>query len=136
MSDPIVDVLVTVPLLSGLSRPQLERVASDFDEQTLPAGTVLIRQGDDHGTGFFILAEGEVIVTVDGRDVDRLGPGTYFGEIALISDRKRTATVIAATEVRCLVMLLSDFRAFVRSDPDVTWKLLEHVDMLSIRDKA
>ena len=58
MSDPIADVLATVPLLSGLSRPQLERVARDFNERTSPAGTVLLREGDDHASGFFIVAEG------------------------------------------------------------------------------
>ena len=136
MSHTIADVLATVPLLSKLDRQQLERVAGDFKEQTFPAGTVLIRQGDDLGTGFFILTEGDVIVSVDGKEVSRLGPGGFFGEIALISDRRRTATVMAATDVRCLVMLLADFRAFVRSDADVAWKLLEHVDLLRIRDRG
>ena len=136
MSDPIADVLATVPLLSGLSRLQLERVALDFKEQTLPAGTVMIREGDDHASGFFIVAEGEVIVSIDGREVSRVGPGSYFGEIALIGDRLRTATVTAATDVRCLIMMLADFRAFVRGDADVAWKLLERVDVLRIRDKA
>ena len=130
MSNPIADVLATVPLLSGLDRRQRERIARDFRERTIPAGTVVIRQGDDHGMGFFVVAEGEVIVSIDGRELNRLGPGGYFGEVALISDRVRTATVTAATDVRLLVMMLTDFRAFVRGDADVAWKLLEHVGML------
>jgi len=130
MSNPIADVLATVPLLSGLDRRQRERLARDFRERTIPAGTVVIRQGDDHGMGFFVVAEGEVIVSIDGRELNRLGPGGYFGEVALISDRVRTATVTAATDVRLLVMMLTDFRAFVRGDADVAWKLLEHVGML------
>jgi CRP-like cAMP-binding protein len=130
MSDPTADLLATVPLLSGLDKKQRERMARDFKERDIPAGTVIIRQGDEHGMGFFILAEGEVTVTVNGAEVARLGPGSYFGEIALISDRVRTATVTASTDVRVLVMMLTDFRAFVRGDADVAWKLLEHVGML------
>lgn len=130
MSNPIADVLATVPLLSGLDRRQLERLARDFNERTIPAATVMIREGDERGMGFFVISEGEVIVSAGGRELNRLGPGGYFGEIALLSDRVRTATVTTATDVRCLVMMLTDFRAFVQGDADVAWKLLEHVGML------
>jgi len=131
MSDPIIDVLTTVPLFSGLDRKQLERLAWDFRERSMPAGTVVVRQGDEQGMGFFVLVEGEMIVSVDGAEVSRLGPGSYFGEVALLSDRVRTATVSAGTDVRYLVMMLTDFRAFVRGDAEVAWKLLEHVGMLA-----
>jgi voltage-gated potassium channel len=131
MSDPIIDVLTTVPLFSGLDRKQLERLAWDFRERAMPAGTVVVRQGDEQGMGFFVLVEGEMIVSVDGAEVSRLGPGSYFGEVALLSDRVRTATVSAGTDVRYLVMMLTDFRAFVRGDAEVAWKLLEHVGMLA-----
>ena len=131
MSDPILDVLATVPLFSGLDRKQLERLAWDFRERAMPAGTVVVRQGDEQGMGFFVLVEGEMIVSIDGAEVSRLGPGSYFGEIALLSDRVRTATVMAGTDVRYLVMMLTDFRAFVRGDSEVAWKLLEHVGMLA-----
>ncbi len=121
------DLLAGVPLLSGLDRKQLERLARDFSERTFPAGSVVVRQGDDHGVGFFVVAEGEGVVTVDGSEVGKVGPGSYFGEVALISDRVRTATVTATTDLRCLVMTLWDFRAFVQGDADVAWKLLQHV---------
>lgn len=130
MSEPIADILATVPLLSGLDKKQRTRMAQDFRERQIPAGTVIIRQGDEHGMGFFVLAEGEATVSVDGAEVTRLGPGSYFGEIALISDRVRTASVVAATDVTVLVMMVTDFRAFVRGDAEVAWKLLEHVGML------
>ena len=130
MTNPIADVLANVPLLAGLDRRQLERLGRDFSERTISAGAVMIREGDDHGMGFFVMAEGEVIVSAGGQQLNRLGPGDYFGEIALLTDRVRTATVTAATDVRCLVMMLTDFRAFVQGDADVAWKLLEHVGML------
>ena len=130
MSDPIADILATVPLLSGLDRKQRERLSSDFKERDVPAGTIVVRQGDNHGMGFFVVIQGELAATVDGAEVAKLGPGSYFGEIALISDRVRTASVIATTDVRLLVMMVTDFRAFVRGDAEVAWKLLEHVGML------
>ncbi len=135
MSESIEGVLGKVPLLSGLDKKQRERMARDFKERSVPAGTVIIRQGDDHGMGFFVVSAGEAIVTVDGNEVSRLGPGSYFGEIALISDRIRTATVTAGTDMTVLVMMLTDFRAFVRGDGEVAWRLLEHVGML-LHNKA
>lgn len=121
------DLLAGVPMLSGLDRHQLERLAHDFTERTFPAGSVVVREGDEHGIGFFVVAEGEGVVTVGGKEVAKVGPGGYFGEVALISDRVRTATVTATTDLRCLVMTMWDFRAFVRGDAEVAWKLLEHV---------
>ena len=122
-----VDLLANVPLLSSLDRKELQRLSKDFTERTFPAGSVVIREGDTHGVGFFVVTAGEGIVTVGGREVAKVGPGSYFGEVALISDRTRTATVTATTDLTCLVMTFWDFRAFVRGDAEVAWKLLEHV---------
>jgi CRP-like cAMP-binding protein len=122
-----VDLLAGVPLLASLDRKHLERLAKDFTERTFPAGSVVIREGDDHGIGFFIVVNGEGVVTVDGKEVDKVSRGSYFGEVALISDRVRTATVTATTDLDTLVMTFWDFRAFVRGDAEVAWKLLEHV---------
>jgi CRP-like cAMP-binding protein len=121
------ELLAKVPLLSSLDSKELERLSRDFSERTFPAGSTVVREGDTHGMGFFIVAEGEGVVTVGGKEVDRVGPGSYFGEVALISDRVRTATVTATTDLRTLVMTFWDFRSFVRSDAEVAWKLLEHV---------
>jgi len=122
-----VDLLAGVPLLASLDRKHLEKLAKDFTERTFPAGSVVIREGDDHGIGFFIVVNGEGVVTVGGKEVDKVTRGSYFGEVALISDRVRTATVTATTDLDTLVMTFWDFRAFVRGDGEVAWKLLEHV---------
>ena len=126
MSDTT-DLLAKVPLLASLDQKQLDRLARDFSERTFPAGSVVVREGDTHGMGFFVVADGEGVVTVGGKEIAKVGPGSYFGEVALISDRVRTATVTATTELRTLVMTFWDFRAFVKSDAEVAWKLLEHV---------
>ena len=114
-------------MLAGLDRKHLERLAKDFTERTVPAGTVVVRQGDDRGIGFFVIADGEASVTVDGAEVSRLGPGTHFGAVALIADRHRTATVTAETDLHTYVMTLWDFRSFVQGDAEVAWKLLEQL---------
>ncbi len=126
MSDTA-DLLAGVPLLSGLDRKHLEKLSKDFSERTFPAGSVVVREGDEHGIGFFVVAGGEGVVNVGGREVGTVSRGSYFGEVALISDRKRTATVTATTDLRCLVMTLWDFRSFVQGDAEVAWKMLEHV---------
>ena len=121
------DLLAGVPFLGGLDRKHLERLARDFTERTFAAGSVAVREGDERGIGFFVVVEGEGTVTVGDKQVATVGPGDYFGEVALISDRVRTATVTATTDLRCLVMTMWDFRAFVQGDAEVAWKLLEHV---------
>lgn len=121
------DLLAGVPFLAGLDRKHLERLARDFSERTFAAGSVAVREGDERGIGFFVVVEGQGTVTVGDMQVATVGPGDYFGEVALISDRVRTATVTATTDLRCLVMTMWDFRAFVQGDAEVAWKLLEHV---------
>ncbi len=87
----------------------------------------MVREGDEHGIGFFVVESGEGVVTVGGKEVAKVSRGSYFGEVALISDRVRTATVTATTDLTCLVMTVWDFRAFVQGDAEVAWKMLEHV---------
>ena len=129
MSDPV-ELLASVPLFATLDKKHLQRLAKDFTERTFPAGAVVVREGDEHGVGFFVVAEGEGVVTVGGREVGRVKPGDHFGVVALITDRRRTATITAETELKTLVMTFWDFRAFVKSDAEVAWTLLEHVGSL------
>ena len=79
------------------------------------------------GVGFFIVSEGEASVSVDGSEVATIGPGDHFGELALISEGERTATVTATTRLRCLVIAFWDFRRFAKENPDVSWALLQHL---------
>jgi CRP-like cAMP-binding protein len=127
MSTNVVDALARVPMLASLDRKHLEKLSRDFSDRTFPAGSVVVREGDDHGIGFFVVADGEAVATVGGNEVARIGPGNHFGEVALISERVRTATVTAVTDLHCYVMTMWDFRAFVQGDADVAWKLLEQL---------
>jgi CRP-like cAMP-binding protein len=121
------EALSRVPLLSGLDSKQLSSLARSFTERVFPAGSVVVKEGDERGIGFFVITDGQARVTLKGEELDTLGPGDHFGEIALIGDRVRTATVTAETDLSTLVTTVWEFRAFVQNDPDVAWKLLEHL---------
>jgi CRP/FNR family transcriptional regulator, cyclic AMP receptor protein len=132
----LTDELKRVPLFSDLSQRQLRGLARHFKERSFRAGAAVVRQEHMSGVDFFVIAEGKATVTVDGREVGRLGPGDHFGELALIGERVRLATVTADTPLRCLSMASWDFRKFVNANPDVAWKLLQYlVNLLSFERK-
>jgi CRP-like cAMP-binding protein len=125
-----------VPLFSGLSERQLRRLGRDFKERSFRPGVEIVRQGHMSGVDFFVIVDGDVAVTVDGTEVARLGPGDHFGELALIGERERSSTVIALSQVRCVSMACWHFRRFVNANPDVSWKLLQHlVDLLGEKER-
>ncbi len=121
------DDLGRVPLFAELSGRQRRKLAASFRERTFRPGTDVVRQGSMSGMGFFVVTDGEAAVSVDGVEVATLSAGDHFGELALITRAERTATVTARTELHCLEIAFSDFREFARANPDVTWKLLQHV---------
>ena len=121
------EVLKQVPLFNELTQRQLKRLGAKFKDRRFLPGTTIVRQGKMSGIGFFVVVDGEASVSVDGKVVAGLGAGDFFGELALIAERERTATVTATTAVDCLEIPVWDFRDFVKSDPDISWKLLQHV---------
>ncbi len=128
----VVDELRGVRLFSGLSQRQLRQLARLAKERQFRPGVTVVEEGTMSGVCFFIVAEGEGLVSVDGEEVARIGPGDHFGELALISEAARTATVTAVTRLRCHVIAFWDFRKFARDNPDVAWKLLQHLaDLLA-----
>ena len=134
---PSVDeTLKRVPLFSTLSQRQLRHLRKDFRERTFRPGAPILRESEMGGVDFFVIVEGEASVTVGGKETARLRPGDYFGELALIAGRERFATVTAVDRVRCLSMASWHFRKFVHDNPDVAWKLLQHVVELVQGDRA
>jgi CRP-like cAMP-binding protein len=121
------DELRRVPLFADLSDRQLKQLAGRFREHTLPQGSTPVREGTMSGIGFFVVAEGTASVSADGQVVRTIGPGDHFGEIALVNEAERTATVTADTDLRVLEIPFYDFREFALANPDVMWKLLQHV---------
>ena len=123
----LAELLEKVSLFSGLNERQLKRLARDFKERGFKPGTTPLREGHMSGIGFFVITEGEASVSRDGKEVTRLGAGDHFGELGLISDRARTATVTAETDLSTAMLTSWEFKEFVRDNPDVAWKLLQHV---------
>jgi len=131
----VTEQLQAVPLFSELNQRQLKRISRDFRDRRFKAGTSIVRQNEMSGIGFFIITEGEASVLVDGREVASIGPGTHFGELALISESVRTATVTAVTPLRCLEITFWDFRRIAKDNPDIAWKLLQYVSGLLIDER-
>ncbi len=127
--------LKEVPLFSELNQRQLKRIARDFRDRRFKPGASIVRQNEMSGIGFFIITEGEAAVIVDGREVARLGPGEHFGELALISEGLRTATVTASTQLQCLEITFWDFRRIAKDNPDIAWKLMQYVVGLLIDER-
>lgn len=124
--DAKIELIAKVPLFAGLAKQQLTRVASIADEIDLPEGKILTRQGE-RGREFFILLEGEAEVRRNGRKLATRRAGEFFGEIALISDIPRVATVTATTPVRALVIRDREFRALLERTPAIALDVLTAV---------
>jgi CRP/FNR family transcriptional regulator, cyclic AMP receptor protein len=110
--------LEAIPLFAGLSRREREQVARWADEIDEPAGFHLVDQGT-FAHEFFVLLEGAVEVRKDDQHLTDLGPGDFFGEIALVGRDRRTATVTATTPVRAIVMHSREFGAMRGAMPAV-----------------
>jgi CRP-like cAMP-binding protein len=108
-----IELLKRVPLFERCSKSELQRIAMLADEIPLPEGQVLTREGE-RGREFFVLVEGEVEVRRGGQVVKTLSGGDFLGEIALVADVPRTATVTAVSPLRVLVMTARDFRTLMR----------------------
>ena len=119
-----VDLISHVPLFAACSKGELELVAGIADEIALPAQTSVFEQGKK-GREFCILVAGEVEIRQGARLLRVLSAGDFFGEIALILDAPRSATVIAATDVRLLVIDQAAFRRLLREAPSIQEKVLE-----------
>jgi CRP-like cAMP-binding protein len=127
-------VLKQVDLFASLEDKEAEKIAPLFKERTYSAGDVIAEEGK-HGVGFFIIESGEANVTSHGEERRTLGPGAHFGEVALIDDGQRTATVTAASDVKAHVLVAWDFRPLVKEDPDLAWGLLQGVaGLLRVRE--
>ena len=116
-------MLKKVPLFADLDDRELEQIASSMRERRFDAGDSVTQEGAG-GVGFFVVEEGEADVTVGGETRGSVGPGDYFGEIALINESPRTATLTARTDMLCYGMTPWDFRPLVESNSTIAWKLL------------
>jgi CRP/FNR family transcriptional regulator, cyclic AMP receptor protein len=119
-------MLEKVPIFSMLSERQLRGLAKDALERSYAEGAEVVKQGDK-GVAFFLLLDGRVEVRRKGRRLATLGPGHFFGEMALFDNEPRTADVIATEPTRCLVLSKWEFWGFAMSEPRMLRGMLEEM---------
>ncbi len=122
--DEKIELLKTVPLFRGLGSSEMQRIGQLVDEVDLPAGRVLMRQGET-GAELFAIVDGSARVERDGRPLPDCGPGSVIGEIALIDGGPRTATVTLTTPSRLLVLSRRDFASLMDEFPGVRVQILD-----------
>jgi CRP-like cAMP-binding protein len=127
------ELLDRVPIFNELKRREREEIANTMKARSLEPGQSIAVEGET-GVGFFVIESGKAEVSVRGEVRRTLGPGDYFGEVALISKSVRSATVTAETPVKCWGLTSWEFRPIVQGNASVAWSLLESLaKMLSER---
>jgi CRP/FNR family transcriptional regulator len=121
------DTLETIPLFKGLSRRELQALSAGARERTFAPGETMVRQGDT-GAGLFVVLDGKVRVFQQAsggtRELGTFGKGAVLGEVALLDDLPRSATMVAMEPTTALLIPVWDFRATLRENPDISIKLL------------
>ena len=118
------ETLARVPLFSGVKEKDLKKLGKRMQERSFSEGEVITTQGET-GLGFFVIEEGNAAVSRNDEVVRNLGTGDFFGEVALIDEGPRSATVVATSDLRCRGMTAWEFKPFVEEHPDVAWALLQ-----------
>jgi CRP/FNR family transcriptional regulator, cyclic AMP receptor protein len=118
------EVLSGVPLFSMLPKREVAKLARKANELTFPAGTV-VTDVDRAGVSFSVIVDGQAAARLHGQPVRALGPGDYFGEMALIDHSYRSAKITAETDLHCLLLPEWDFCPFVMKHPETAWALLK-----------
>ena len=114
--------LAAIPLFSSLSESDLEELAAWFETRTAGAEVQLTGEGAP-GYSFFVLAEGEAVVSAKGARIATLGPGDFFGEMAILGDGRRSATVMTTTPARLFFLFGTEFRRLQQAQPEVAQRL-------------
>ena len=118
------ELVQQVPLFSSLGKKELQTLANSMKERIFDPGDTISKEGQS-GVGFFIIEDGEASVTVGGDELRTLGSGDYFGEVALIDDGARTATITAKTELKTYGITSWEFRPLIEQNAELAWKMLQ-----------
>jgi pyruvate,water dikinase len=118
------EVIERVPLFANMSPRDVEGIAALFKERRFAAGETVTKEGAG-GAAFFLIESGEAIVSVGGRQRSTLAKGDYFGEMALIDEGARSATITAGTELVCYGLTYWEFRPLVQQNATIAWNLLQ-----------
>ena len=124
MAGAPLESLQRVPLFAGLSEDELRQIAVLFKERHFSAGETVVKEGSD-GATFFLIDSGEARVSVGGAERASLRAGDHFGEIALIDEGARSASITATTDLVCYGLTFWEFRPLVLGNAEIGWKLLQ-----------
>jgi CRP-like cAMP-binding protein len=130
--DQKLELLKRTPLLADLSKRDIEEVGRLADEVDVRAGRVLLKEGDP-GREFFVIIDGQIEITKEGRHLRTMGAGEFLGDIALVVERPRTATATAVTDSRLLVVGHREFHSLMEQFPSIRVSVLESI-ALRLRD--
>src|SRR3990172_10923992 len=122
--DDMAERLARLALFSDLTTPQLAHAAHAFEEEMFPEGQRILRQGFT-GSNLYVILDGEACITVDGKELTRLGRGEFFREISALLGEPPAADVLAATPLRCLVVPGPEVQGFLVANPQVMYRMLQ-----------
>jgi len=123
-TNEITQILQKAPLWSGLTEKELKIIARSFRELKYESGHTIVRKGE-RGLGFYVIADGAVEIRSDGTVLAKLGPGEYFGEMAILDKQPRTADVVTLEPSRCFGLTAWRFESIISTHPKMALKLLQ-----------
>jgi CRP/FNR family cyclic AMP-dependent transcriptional regulator len=129
MAGAPIEALEHVPLFAGLNKRELRQVAALFKERRFPAGDVIVKEGTG-GSAFYLIDSGTAAISIGSAEQGELTVGDHFGEIALIDEGTRLATITARTDLVCWGITLWEFQPLVQANGTIGWKLLESMARL------
>ncbi len=124
MAENSVELLKEVPLFSTFNKKQLKSVRKTAKDKEFDSGETIVREGDASNTGFYLILDGQVEVKQDGSTLSKLGSGQFFGEMAVLDEKPRSADVVATTDTKCLLLTSWDFKALIKTYPDMATKVI------------
>ena len=127
MSEKPVEYLKEVPLFSSFSNKQLKSVVKTAKEKEFETGDTIVREGESTKVGFYLILDGQVEVKQDGSTLSKLGSGQFFGEMAVLDEKPRSADVVATTDTQCLLLTSWDFKALIKTYPDMATKVISEL---------
>lgn len=124
-----IEALQQLPLFADLSKREVERIAKLFKERRFGKGETVVQEGSA-GAAFFVIESGEAAVSIGGKERSKLKAGDHFGEVALIDEGARMATITTTADLVCYGVTYWDFRPFVEQNGVIGWKLLQRMAMM------
>jgi CRP-like cAMP-binding protein len=127
MSTKPIEYLREVPLFSGFSDKQLKSVAKTAKEKEYKEGEAIVREGESTKAGFYLILDGQVEVKRGDKVLTKLGSGQFFGEMAVLDEKPRSADVITTTYTKCLLLTNWDFKALIKTYPEMAMNVISEL---------